>query len=93
MTDESELIKVNFKFMQSGWRHESRKIPVEELNSLLDGAVVVGSNIDGWLSKRLQGLTLRLKDGRKCELSEENEMYYDCSTGWINVYISEDWSE
>lgn len=92
MTD-TPMITVEFKFMQSGWRHESRKLLAEELNSLLEGAVVVSSDIDGWGSRRLHGLTLRLKDGRKCELSEENEMYYDCCNGWINVYISEDWSE
>jgi len=92
MTDE-ETIKVEFKFMQSGWRYESRKLLRTELESLLEGAVVVTSDIDGWGSKRLHGLTLRLKDGRRCELSEQNEMYYDCCTGWINVYISEDWSD
>jgi hypothetical protein len=93
MTDE-ELIAVEFKFMQSGWRHETRRLPKLEVEELLDGAIVIGIDISGWLSpQKISGLTLRLKDGRKCELTEQHEMYYDCSTGWISIFVSEDWSE
>jgi hypothetical protein len=94
MTEEQKVIIVSFKFMQSGWRHESRKLSKQELDALLDEATVIRSDLDGWSeSKKLCGITLRLKDGRKCKLTEENEMYYDGCTGWINIFISEDWSE
>jgi len=94
MIEEIKVITVDFKFMQSGWRYESRKLSKSELDVLLDGAIVVDVDLNGWgESKKLYGITLRLKDGRKCELSEENEMYYDCCNGWINIFISEDWSE
>lgn len=90
--EDQEVIKVEFKFMQSGWRYESRKLSKQDVKILLDGAVVVDVDFN-WTSDKIRGLTLRLKDDRKCELSEENEMYYDCSAGWINIFVSEDWSE
>jgi|WetSurMetagenome_2_1015567.scaffolds.fasta_scaffold79691_2 hypothetical protein len=91
---EEKTIEISFKFLQNGWRSEDRSIPISELQELLKDATVVSLDFYACFGTTLQGLILRLKDGRKCELTEENNTSYECSSvGWINVFISEDWSE
>jgi hypothetical protein len=95
MSEEGSNVNVHFRFMQSWWRSENRKVTESELKKLLEGATLVNLEFQGWSStKSLQGVTLRLKDGRKCELIEENNPSWEGSSeGWINISIDEDWSE
>jgi hypothetical protein len=94
MSSDDVEIKVDFKFMQSGWQYETRMIKESDLKKLLKDAKVVDVENSGWYDHYLHDVILRLKDGRKCKLTEYNEGSWEgSSTGWIEIFISEDWSE
>jgi len=84
----NEVTEVHFRWMESGWRNEERDIPVEQLKQLLVGAVLVDTDIwDG----DVQGVTMKLKDGRKCELTRTERRSYGDYIGYVSVFISEEW--
>jgi hypothetical protein len=96
MTAEKDppSISVDFKFMRSGWQHETRRLPEPEVKSLLKGAKLVDTYFWGSSeNKELKGIVLKLKDGRKCELTHTDECRWGDYEGWIYISISEDWSE
>lgn len=62
---------------------------------LLEGATVVNIHIPGsglFAVTALDGLTLILKDGRKCTLEEQNcATLVNGSEGWISIVVDEEW--
>lgn len=86
-------VEVDFRYLDSGWRRETRIMEEEEVKRLLWGSTVIDSDFGGWSeSKSLAGITLKLKDGRKCVLSEEHDSSWEgSSVGWINIFVSEEW--
>lgn len=86
-------VKVNFRFLENGWRNETRYVEDKEVSAPLEGSTVVSCDFSGWSSaKSLNGVVLKLKDGRKCTLSEENEPSWEgSSVGWINIDVDEEW--
>ena len=86
-------VDVDFKFMENGWQYQKRSLEEAEVSALLEGATVVSSEFSGWSSQTsLNGTTLKLKDGRKCVLTEEHESSWEgSSVGWIHIFITEEW--
>ena len=87
-------VQVEFKFMDNGWRYEKRTMTEGEVKTLLNEATVIDTEFTGCFDlKDLGSLVLRLKDGRKCVLTEEhNSSWEGSSEGWITIFVSEDWT-
>jgi len=85
-------VEVTFRYLDSGWKTKRCQLDETEVNAILEGSTVIVSKFEGWGGRKLHGVTLKLKDGRKCTLIERNEPSYEgSSVGWIDIDIDEEW--